>query len=199
MADPVTRGAAKVAALIALPLALVAGLIAFWQLGGFDGGGKSTTTATPGVGATGVVSMAVPKLSPSDATMCLAFVAQLPDKLGNLPQRPVTAGGNQQNAAYGAPPVTVACGAPAASYAPDATLYLVGKVCWYADDSNPQATAWTTVDRQVPIRVELPKSYEGQLMQEFSSPIIASVPSLPEDKLPQGCTNASSLPSPTSS
>lgn len=179
MADPVTRGAAKVAALIALPLALLAGLLAFWRLGGFDGGSKPAANP-PNPGATSVVSMPVPTLNPSDATMCLAFVAQLPDKLGALPQRPVSAGGNQQNAAYGDPPVTVACGGPQATNRPlDAQLVLT-RVCWWADDSDPAATLFTTLDRQVPIRVRIPKTYEGQLIQEFTNPIVASVPSLPQ-------------------
>jgi Protein of unknown function (DUF3515) len=199
VADPVTRGAAKLAALIALPIAVLVGLLAFWQLGGFDRDEKPNSSATPGVGATSVVSMPVPSLAPADATMCLAFIAQLPDKLGNLPQRPVTAGGNQQNAAYGDPPVKVSCGAPAASVPAGSTVYMVGKVCWYADDSNPQVNTWTTVDRQVPIRVELPKAYEGQLVQEFSSPIVASVISLPEAQLPSACTNGTAVPSPTTS
>jgi hypothetical protein len=187
VADPVTRGAARTAALIAVPVALLAGLLAFWRLGGFHSN-AAAPTATPTGTATGVVEMAVPRLSPSQATMCLAFIAQLPDKLRDLPQRPVTAGGNQQNAAYGDPPVTAACGAPAASYPPDAGLYLVGGVCWYADDRDPAATDWTTVDRQVPIRVRLPRVYDGQWVREFTDAIVAAVPSLPEDKLPSGCT-----------
>ena len=108
MADPVTRAAARTAALIAIPLALVAGLLSYWALGGF-GGHSGTDAHSPAPAVTSVVSMPVPALSPAAATMCLAFIAQLPAKVRDLPQRPVSAGGNQQNSAYGDPPITVAC------------------------------------------------------------------------------------------
>ncbi len=188
MADPVTRGAAKLALLIALPLALVAGLLAYWQLGGFGHSRPSTGAPAPVVGATGVVTLPVPSLNSADATMCLAFIALLPAKLRNLPQRPVSAGGNQQNAAYGDPPITVACGGVPASNPPDAFIYVLSGVCWYANESDKAATVWSTLDRQVPIRVTMPSSYQGQgdWIQEFTTPIVAAVPSLPQ--LPPQCT-----------
>jgi hypothetical protein len=185
--DPVTRSAAKLAALIAIPLALLAGLLSFWRLGGFAG---HRAAAPPGPAATSVVSMPVPSLNPADATMCLAFVAQLPPKLRDLPQRPVSAGGNQQNAAYGDPPVTVACGGAPAAAPADAQVWVFTGVCWYADQSNQVQTVWTTVDRQVPIRVTMPAKYlaegEGDWIQEFSAPIVAAVPSIATP--PTGCT-----------
>jgi hypothetical protein len=186
VAAPVTRAAARTAALIALPLALLAGLLAFWRLGGF-GGGSADHPAAPA--ATSAVSMPVPSLAPSAATMCLAFVAQLPDKLRDLPQRPVSAGGNQQNAAYGDPPVTVACGGAPANPPADAQRWVFSGVCWYADENDPAQTVWATLDRQVPIRVTMPAKYfnegEGDWLQEFSAPIVAAVPSLPDP--PTGC------------
>lgn len=196
MADPVTRGAARLALAVALPLALVAGLVAFWQLGGFDNG-HASPAPSPSTAATGVVDVPVPTLEPADATMCLAFIALLPPKLRDLPQRPVSAGGNQQNAAYGDPPVTVACGGAPARYPRDAVVWVLSGVCWYADQADPAATVWTTVDRKVPIRVRLPASYTGQgeWVQEFSSPIVAAVPSLPQAALPPGC----SAPAPNTS
>lgn len=188
MADPVTRGAARMALLIALPLALVAGLLAFWQLGGFSGGsgGSARPGASPTPGATGTVDLPIPSLDSADATMCLAFIAQLPDKLRDRPQRPVSAGGNQQNAAYGDPPITVECGGgPTTSYPPDGAILLTG-VCWWYDE-QPTGTAWSTLDRQVRIRVTFPAGFTGQAdwIQEFTNPIVASVPSLPQ--LPSVC------------
>jgi len=189
VADQVTRGAARLALAIALPIALIAGLVAFWRLGGF-GTGHASPSSSPSAAATGVVDVPVPTLDPTDATMCLAFIALLPPKLRDLPQRPVSAGGNQQNAAYGDPPVTVACGGAKAAYPSDALLWVLSGVCWYADQAAPAATVWTTVDRQVPIRVRLPASYTGQgeWVQEFSSPIVAAVPSLPQAALPASCS-----------
>jgi hypothetical protein len=197
VSDPVTRGAAKSALLIALPLALVAGLLAFWQLGGF-GHRSGGPAATPTVGATGVVDLPVPSLNAGDATMCLAFIAQLPDHLRDRAQRPVSAGGNQQNAAFGDPPITVECGGgPTASYPPDASILLTG-VCWWYDQ-QPAGTAWSTLDRQVRIKVTFPAGFTGQAdwIQEFTDPIVASVPSLPQ--IPSVCTGPSTQPLPSHS
>ena len=179
VADQATRRAAVLAAGIAVPVALLAGVLSYRALVGATA--APAGTAGPGrTGATAPVPMAAPSLAPARATMCLAFIAKLPVRLRDLPQRKVSAG-PEQNAAYGEPPVTVACGAPPASVPPSA--YLVGprEVCWYADQSRPGVTVWTTLDRQVPITVTMPDAYQGQgdWIQEFTAPIIAAVPSLP--------------------
>jgi hypothetical protein len=188
--DPVTRTAAKIALLTALPLALLAGLLSFWRLGGFDNHSARSAGTAPGPAATSVVQMPVPSLKPADATMCLAFVAHLPAKLRDLSQRPVSAGGNQQNAAYGDPPITVACGGAPVSKPADQQSWVLSGVCWYADQSDPARTVWATLDRRVPIRVSVPAKYlpdgEGDLVSEFSAPIVAAVPSIAEP--PAGCT-----------
>jgi len=107
MVDPVSRRAARLAALIALPVALVAGFVTFRVLA--PGGSASGDGAAPGGGATTAVDVAAPSLAPRTATVCRALLAKLPATLGDLTRRPVTAGA-EQNAAYGDPPVTVACG-----------------------------------------------------------------------------------------
>lgn len=196
MADQVTRGAARLAALIAVPVALVAGLLMFWGLGGLS---SAAPRATPGESPvpmlTSPVAMPAPPLASRDATMCLAFIAQLPGTLRGLSERPVTSG-PEQNAAFGNPPIEVACGGRAEpKVPPDAFLPILSGVCWYADQSRANVTVWTTLDRQVPITVLMPNSYQGQgdWMQEFSSPIIAAVPSLPQ--LPEMCQAPSTNPS----
>jgi Protein of unknown function (DUF3515) len=196
VADEVTRGAARLAALIAVPVALVVGLLAFWGLGGFHSTKpRPATAAAPTPMLTAPVPMPAPSLSTRDATMCLAFIAQLPGTLRGLPERPVTAG-PEQNAAFGTPPIQVACGGRARpSVPPDAFLPILSGVCWYADQSGKDVTVWTTLDRQVPITVTMPDSYQGQgdWMQEFSAPIITAVPSLAE--LPAVCAAPSTAPS----
>jgi hypothetical protein len=183
--DQETRGAARLAAAVALPAALVAGLVAFWALGGF-GGGPGHPAASLGPRATSAVPMVAPSLAVRPATVCRALLAQLPSALRDRPRRPVTAG-SEQNAAYGDPAITLACGTgPGPSVDPTADVYPLSGVCWYAVPGR-DTTMWSTLDREVTITVTVPNSYsgQGQWVIEFSGPIVASVPSV--TKVPSGC------------
>lgn len=175
MADPQTRRAARLATLVAIPIAIVAGLIAFYALR--DGTPpKPAHSASPQ--ATTPVTMSAPKLAGADTVICRSFAAGLPVKIRNLNQRPVTAG-SEQNAAYGDPPITVACGAPRAEVAITDEVFTMNNVCWYAN-TNGKQTIWTTLDRQVPVAVTIPSSYDqpAQWANEFSNDIAASIKSV---------------------
>jgi hypothetical protein len=184
VADQETRGVARLAAAVALPVALVAGLVAFWALGGF--GRAHEAAAPPAPQATSAVAMAAPSLGVRPATVCRALLAQLPPALRDRPRRAVSAG-PEQNAAYGDPAITLACGSgPAPSVDPTADVYPLSGVCWYAVP-GPETTTWSTLDREVTVTVTVPNSYpgQGQWVIEFSGPIVASVPSI--TKVPSGC------------
>jgi Protein of unknown function (DUF3515) len=167
------------AALIALPVAVVAGLVVFAVLGRLG-------PAAPGPAASGPVSMAAPPLSEPTAAVCRALVARLPDALRDRTRRPVTAG-PEQNAAYGDPPITLTCGAgPLPSVDPTGQVYGLSGVCWYSVPGD-RSTVWTAVDRTVPVTVTVPDSYDqpGQWVIEFSRPVAFAVP--PASKVPYGC------------
>jgi uncharacterized protein DUF3515 len=189
MPDGTTRRAARLAALAALPFALLAGVLAYWRLGGFaapqPAPAPPATSAPAAAAASGPVAVPAPALPPRQALVCRAVLARAPDGLGALARRPVTAG-PQQNAAYGDPPVTLACGSAAPSVAPEATVYALSGVCWYAEP-RPGTTVWTTVDREVPVSVTVPASYPapGQLVIAFSAAVAAAQPALAG--APSGC------------
>lgn len=185
MPVPDSRRAARLATLTAVPVALLVGVLAFWLLGGFGKAGPR-----PGPGArpqsTEPVTMPAPPLSERAATVCRALLSQLPDSVRELRRRPVTAGA-EQNAAYGDPAITMACAAgPVPSFPPDATLWGLSGVCWYAVERGG-TSVWTTVDREVPVTVAVPAGYAqpGQWVIEFSAPVVASVPSAVQ--IPSGC------------
>lgn len=183
MADQATRGAARLAAYIAVPIALVVGLIAFHVLSGH------AAPATPGPQSTSPVAMAAPALADQPATVCRALIAKLPDQIQGKRRRPVTAG-PEQNAAYGDPAITLGCGAgPQPAVPPTATVYPLSNVCWYAQTGR-HASTWTTLDRSVPVRVTVPNGYEqpGQLVIEFSDPVAAAEPAVTSG-VPTGCQN----------
>ncbi|MFS8478351.1 MAG: DUF3515 family protein [Micromonosporaceae bacterium] len=191
MSDQVTRGAARVATLVSIPAALLAGVLVFWLLGGAGAGSAgSTPTASPSSSrpqATTPVEMAAPPLSEREEVVCRALLSQLPRTLRDLPQRPVTAGA-EQNAAYGDPPITIACGGEPADVPLDALLWRMSHVCWYAEE-HPDYSVWTAVDREVPVRVTVPAEYEGpgEWANEFSSTLVATVFSKSAEDLPTGC------------
>jgi uncharacterized protein DUF3515 len=164
MVDPVSRRAARLAALIALPVALVAGVVTFRVLAPGDG-----DEGAPRTGATTAVDVAAPSLAPRTAAVCRALLAKLPATLGDLARRPVTAGA-EQNAAYGDPPVTVACGSTGPAPPPDPQLFAINGICWYAEDGK-DARTWVLQGREVPLVVRVPTAYTGQDLVDLSTPI----------------------------
>jgi hypothetical protein len=157
-----TRSAGILAASIAIPIAVVFGLIVFFTFYG-KVHSIAAASATPSASAsadTSPVAMPVPALSAKNKQMCLAFVAALPTALRNLPERHVTAG-PEQNAAFGTPAITAECGAPEPQVPADAEIYSASDVCWYAQEGKT-STVWTTLDRVVPVAVTIPNTYDGQ-------------------------------------
>ncbi|MEU6022185.1 DUF3515 family protein [Micromonospora sp. NPDC047134] len=186
--DRTSRTAALVATAVALPVALLVGTLAFVNLAPED----STPTASPSPTAprpqsTAPVEMAAPALAERPATVCRALLSQLPASIRDLPQRPVSAG-PEQNAAYGDPAVTVACGGTAPEVSPTDHVYLVNAVCWHAVE-QVDATVLTTLDRETPVTVRVPHFY-GEALQwaaPIATTVVASVPSA--DSVPSGCTS----------
>jgi hypothetical protein len=179
MADGITP--ARLATLIAVPVALLVGLASFWLLGGF----RDDKPPPPRPQSTAPVQMPARALAPPQAAVCHELVNRLPGALRDRPRRPVTAGPDQ-NAAYGDPPITLECGVPPISLPPTAEVWLLSGVCWYSQPGDG-GTRWTTVDRDTPVRVSVPGSYEtpGQWVIEFSPPIAATIPR--SSTVPAGC------------
>jgi Protein of unknown function (DUF3515) len=181
VADEVTRQAARLATIITVPVVLLAGVLVFVLLGGAGGGDDEPS---PRPQATGPVAMPARKLTARQATVCRALLSQLPHAIRDRAQRPVTAG-TEQNAAYGDPPITLACGTTLPSFPPTDDVLKTNTVCWYAK-AGPDGSVWTTLDREVPVTVTMPAAYEqpGQWVIEFAAPLTAAVPSA---KAPYGC------------
>jgi hypothetical protein len=182
--------ASVIATLVALPLALVVGGLAYWRLGGYAHPAASRSvpaSAAPRARSTGPVALPAPSLDDRRAVVCRALVAKLPNALRDLDRRPVDTG-RGQNAAYGDPAITLACGAALPSILPTATVYPLSGVCWYAAE-RPDVTVWTTLDREVPVQVTVPRWYQapGQWVIEFSAPVAAAVPPAGSG-VPAGCT-----------
>ncbi|WP_434090283.1 DUF3515 domain-containing protein [Micromonospora avicenniae] len=180
------RRAALIATLVALPITLLVGVLAFVQLAPDSPAPEPSPSATAArPQSTAPVEMAAPALATRPAVLCRALLSQLPPTVRDLHQRPVTAG-PEQNAAYGDPAVTLACGGAEPSLPPTSDVYSVNKVCWYADE-QPDATVLTTVDRETAVTVRVPREYGAALqwMPPISDTIVAAVPS--GGDIPAGC------------
>jgi hypothetical protein len=197
--DRTTRNAALWATAVAVPVAVLVGLVIFFQVvhGAEPGAPSSPTATTPDAVPTAPVPLAAPKLPPRAAEVCLAVTSQLPTAVRNLPARRVAAG-PEQNAAYGDPPITLACGVaqPAlcatlnggADCVPlDTELLNMNRVCWYAREGTT-ATAFTTMDREIAVQVTVPKRYEqpAQWANEFSDVVVETDKSKTRG-VPTGC------------
>lgn len=168
--DRGTGSAARIATGVAVPVALLAGVITFQAMKPTGSGSPQPDSSTAAAAQpTGPVPMPATPLTDRPAAVCRALAARLPERLGNLARRPVTAGA-EQNAAYGEPPVTLACGRPGPSAPPDAQYLRLNGVCWYAAN-GPNSTVWSLVDREVPVLVTVPNQYQGQLLVGLSASI----------------------------
>jgi hypothetical protein len=195
----VQRSAALIAAAVAVPVALLAGVLMFVKLTPDDRPAAAPAPSAAGVSVPDApVPLAAPRLTAHDAQVCLAVTSQLPARLRDLPPRKVSAG-PEQNAAYGEPPITVRCGVPmpalCRSITPDragcvpldADLLVMNGVCWYGED-GPATKVFTTLDREVAVQVAVPAGYQqaAQWANEFSDPVVRTVKSR-DSGIPTGC------------
>ena len=182
--DPVRRAAARTATLVAVPLVLIIAFGSLWIFGGFSiFSGPAATPSKPQ--ASSPVSLPVPALVPSAVGVCREVIAKLPAAVVGSARRPVS--GPEQNAAYGDPPITVACGAAPVTVAPTEGLIELNGVCW-ATRPATSATTYVTVDRTVPVSVTVPGAADGsaQTVVGFSDSIRANDPVAAH--FPSGCT-----------
>ncbi|WP_033343900.1 DUF3515 family protein [Catenuloplanes japonicus] len=183
--DRTTRTAALWATVIAVPAALAVAFVALSSLPGAVPAAAPSSSG-PQPASTVPVEMAAPALAGDVLTACRALTSQLPLTVRDLRQRPVSAG-PEQNAAYGDPAITVSCGGEQPSFLATDIVYPLNQVCWHATET-PDGTTWTTVDRQVPVSVTVPKSYDspGQWTTEFSATVLSTL--FAKDTVPTGCT-----------
>ncbi|GAA0538937.1 hypothetical protein GCM10010172_20160 [Paractinoplanes ferrugineus] len=198
--DRTTRSAALWATAIAVPVALLAGVLAFGKIAPHDdtGAQPSPSATVPASVPSTPVRMAAPKLDARTTQVCLAVTSQLPATLRGMPARKVSAG-PEQNAAYGEPPITVACGITQPTMCErvdgghpgcvplDATMFAMNGMCWWGAD-GPAADVFTTMDREVAVQVTVPGSYQqtAQWANEFSDAVVKTVKSTTTG-VPSGC------------
>ncbi|WP_205325195.1 DUF3515 family protein [Glycomyces sp. YM15] len=176
-----SRLPAIVATAVAVPVAVVSGVLVFNAIAP-----EAEEHARQDLSA---VSVEVPVLSDEDAVICLALTATAPETAGGLRARPVSGGEGDASAAeavlaYGDPAVVASCGVEPVAVEDTALVYKLNGVCWYSDEAGVE---WTTLDRQVPVGVNVPDADEQpvDVLNDLSTVIAAKVPAAAE--APTGC------------
>ena len=151
-------------------------------LGGDDTGDGDGAVADAG-GATGeqredlpVLPVEVPPPTPEADVNCPALMQALPLDLLGEPSRLVDSD-TPYAAAWGEPPVVLVCGVPQpAGLVPGEGLFTINGVTWYVDQSDPEATVWTAVDRAVYVQVTLPADVDSAPVTALSDVLVDTVP-----------------------
>lgn len=179
--DRSAASAGRLATLIALPVAVVAGFVAFQLLK--PAPTQPAPTPSARVIPTGPVTIAAATLPKTQAAACKALIGGLPAQVRNMPRRQIV-GAADQAAAYGE--VLLTCGGAQPSFAPSDLVYPISGVCWAP---NEQGTRWSTVDREIPVIIDLGPGEagegSGQWAAAFSAAVGAGIPA--SAVKPSGC------------
>jgi hypothetical protein len=146
------------------------------------GGSSSDTPAQVGATTTPqradlpVLPVPVPPVTPEADASCPAVMEALPLELAGEPSRRVQSD-SPFAYAWGEPAVVLVCGVDRpAGFAADSALYQINGVSWFVDDSDPDTTVWTAVDRPVYVEVQVPASIDSGPATVLSTTIAAALP-----------------------
>ena len=123
-----------------------------------------------------VLPVEVPPPTPEADAHCPALMQALPLDLLDEPSRLVDSD-TPYAAAWGEPPVVLVCGVPQpAGLVPGEGLFTINGITWYVDQSDPEATVWTAVDRAVYVSVTLPPDVDSAPVTALSDVLATTLP-----------------------
>jgi hypothetical protein len=135
----------------------------------------SGTTAAPR-GDLPPVQVDTPDVTPAADLACPVLMGQLPLELAGETSR-LVASDSPFAYAWGDPAVVLVCGvAPPAGYVVGASAISINGVQWFVDTSDAHTVVWTTVDRNVPVQMQVPASTDSALVTAASTIIATAIP-----------------------
>jgi hypothetical protein len=135
----------------------------------------SGTTSSPR-GDLPPVQVDTPEVTPAADLACPVLMGQLPLELAGETSRLVDSD-SPFGYAWGDPPVVLVCGAdPPAGYVAGAPTIVISGVEWFVDTSDPDLVVWTTVDRIVPVQVQVPASTDSASVTALCPVIATALP-----------------------
>ncbi|SFO87327.1 Protein of unknown function [Geodermatophilus dictyosporus] len=118
----------------------------------------------------------VPAPTPEADATCPQLMQVLPLDLLGDPARLVDSD-TPYAAAWGDPAVVLVCGVPQPEgLVPGEGLFTINGVTWYVDQTDPEATVWTAVDRAVYVEVSLPPDVDSAPVTALSDVLAAALP-----------------------
>ena len=155
-------------------MALVAGLLVYWVLGGFAPDADRNPT--------GPVRVAAPPESSRADEICAKLLGGLPRELAGQRPRPVSSAPHRV-VAWGSPPIVLRCGVTKpAALTPTAQLLGIEGVEWvYAQDGR--TGVWTTTSLALYVEVRVPEKYGEKastaIINPLAAPLKGNVPPAP--------------------
>ena len=154
-------------------------------------GGSSADSPASVVGTTSpqrtdlpVLPLEVPPVTPEADAACPALMEGLPLELTGEPSRRVQSD-SPFAYAWGDPPIVLICGVERPEgFVADSALYQINGVSWFVDDSDPDTTVWTAVDRSVYVEVRVPATIDSGPATVLSTTISATLPGREPDPGP---------------
>lgn len=149
---------ARKATAIAVPAALIAGLVTAWVISSNIGG----------AGETGPLEKVTVQEAEGTDDICANVVIGLPDTLDGRQKRAVT--GHPGSLAWGDPPITLVCGVPKPEgIETETNIIAVNGVDWLVKEATDTSdyglpgenVLWTAVDREVYVSVAVPADASG--------------------------------------
>jgi len=176
---------ATVAAAIALPVALAAGIITAAVI--------TQHHQNPGSGvATGPVAVGAVPAPAASSPPCTALLAALPDPLGDATKAALAAPAPDGAAAWHSPtvgePLVLRCGIERpAEFTTAAALVVVNGVQWLqisGDATGLKASTWVAVDRSVYVAITLPDGTGSAPLQDAADAVTKALPPQPLNPAP---------------
>ena len=123
-----------------------------------------------------VLPLEVPPVTPEADATCPTLMEALPLELAGLPSRRVQSD-SPFAYAWGEPPVSLICGVDRPDgFARDSALYQINGVFWFVDDTDPETTVWTAVDRPVFVELQVPATVDSGPATVLSTTIAEVLP-----------------------
>lgn len=131
-----------------------------------------------------VLPLEVPPVTPEADATCPTLMEALPLELAGEPSRRVRSD-SPFAYAWGDPAVILVCGVDRPDgFAPDSALYQINGVFWFVDDSDPETTVWTAVDRPVYVELQVPVTIDSGPATVLSTTIADVLPYQDPDPSP---------------
>jgi len=123
------------------------------------------------------VPVDTPDVTPAADLACPVLMGQLPLEIAGETSRLVDSD-TPFAYAWGDPPVVLVCGvAPPAGYVVGGPqTFLINGVEWFVDTTDPAVSAWTTVDRNVPVQVRVPSTTDSAIPTALGPVISTALP-----------------------